>query len=254
MRTILNLFPMVVAVIFALIPCMASAEIAYKGFTINESECAAMPQMATMASRTEEQMDMATSVGESPDLIRFFQGLPIALKSISVPGGTPGLYLGGPSGGVEIYPNIIVIGHKPVLLHEMLHAYHDRVLKDGFMNAEIFRYYLTAKSLHLFDNQSHMMSNQREFFACAATTYLFGVTAQEPFTRERLQQCDPEFYSYLQSLFGPGAGTFKGWLSLLNDPSKRLNLKNQLSCFGNAGVFDTSLGAQAFGIGTQRQA
>ena len=218
MKPRLKLSLIIVPAIIGLLPCPVSADIPYKGFTINESECATLPEMASMASRTEEQMDMATSVGESPELIRFFQGLPIALKSMSIPGGTPGLYLGGPGGGVEIYPTIIVIGHKPVLLHEMLHAYHDRVLKDGFMNADIVRYYLTAKSLHFFDNQSHMMSNQREFFACAATTYLFGVTAQEPFTRERLKQCDPEFYSYLQALFGPTAGTFKGWLSLLKQP------------------------------------
>jgi len=215
MRTILNPFPMLAAVIFGLIPCMAFAEIAYNGFIINDSECSGLPQEEAMISQSKQQIDIASGVGESQDLLRFFQGLSISLKSTQIPGGTPGLYLGTPTREVEIYPRIAITGHKPVLLHEMLHAYHDQKLPDGFMNAEILRYYLTAKSRQFFDNQSHMMSNQREFFACAATTYLFGVTAQEPFTRDRLKQCDPEFYSYLQKLFGPEAGAFTGWLSLL---------------------------------------
>ena len=192
------------------------AEIAYDGFTVHEEECSGSPQLGAMIAQSQQQIDIAASVGEPPELLRFFQGLRISLKPTQVPGGTPGLYLGAPTREVDIYPLILVTGHKPVLLHEMLHAYHDQKLTDGFRNAEVLNYYLMAKSRHLFDEQSHMMSNEREFFACAATTYLFGVTAQEPFTRERLKQCDPEFYSYLQKLFGPGSGTSTGWLSLLN--------------------------------------
>ena len=197
-------------------PVHAKAEIAYKGFTVHEEECSGLPQLDAMVSQSKQQIDIASGVGESEDLLHFFQGLRITLKPTQIPGGTPGLYLGAPTREVDIYSSIMVTGHKPVLLHEMLHAYHDQRLPDGFRNAEILRYYLTAKSRHLFDGKSHMMSNEREFFACAATTYLFGVTAQEPFTRERLKQCDPEFYSYLQSLFGPGTGTTTGWLSFLN--------------------------------------
>jgi hypothetical protein len=215
----MNPFPkpllLIAAVIFMAIGCRA--EIGYSGFTIHEEACSALPELDTMVSQSKEQIDIASGVGESQELLQFFQGLRITLKPIQVPGGTPGLYLGAPTREVEIYPRIMITGHKPVLLHEMLHAYHDQKLPDGFMNSEILRYYMTAKSLHLFDNQSHMMSNQREFFACAATTYLYGVTAQEPFTRDRLKQCDPEFYSYLQKLFGPGAGTYTGWLSLMEN-------------------------------------
>jgi hypothetical protein len=200
-------------------PSRADAEILYKGFTIDESACSGMPQMDSMVSRTRDQIDLLSGVGESEEMLRFFQSIRITLKPIPLSGGTPGLYLGNQTRDVEILPVITLTGHKPVLLHEMLHAYHDLKLEGGFMNNDILRYYLTARSRHLFDSHSHMMSNQREFFACAATTYLFGVTAQEPFTRERLKQCDPEFYSYLESLFGSGAGGYTGWLSFL--PQKK---------------------------------
>ena len=201
----------------------ADAEVAYKGFQIDESECAGIPQVDSMVSRTKDQIDMVFGLGESDDMIRFFQTLQIRLKSSPLSGGTPGLYLGNHTRDVEILPTITVTGHKPVLLHEMLHAYHDLKLEGGFMNSDILRYYLTAKSRHLFDVQSHMMSNQREFFACAATTYLFGVTAQEPFTREHLKQADPEFYAYLATLFGPSTGAYTGWLSYLMECRGSLN-------------------------------
>jgi len=215
MKRVWKLVINITAGMLFLVSGIAHAEIAYKGFQIDESECAGIPQMDSMVARTKDQIDMVFGLGEPDDMIRFFQTLQIRLKSSPLSGGTPGLYVGNHMRDVEILPTITVTGHKPVLLHEMLHAYHDLKLEGGFMNSDILRYYLTAKSRHLFDVQSHMMSNQREFFACAATTYLFGVTAQEPFTREHLKQADPEFYAYLQSLFGPGTGTYTGWLSYL---------------------------------------
>ncbi len=219
MRIKLKLISIILVGILEVTPCSAYAEIFYKGFKIDESACSGMKQMDSMLSRTRDQIDLLSSVGESEETLRFFQSIRIKLKSTPLSGGTPGLYEGNQTRNVEILPVITLSSHKPVLLHEMLHAYHDLKLEGGFMNKDILRYYLTARSRHLFDPHSHMMSNQREFFACAATTYLYGVTAQEPFTRERLKECDPEFYSYLESIFGYVAGGYRGWLSLI--PQKK---------------------------------
>ena len=71
----------------------ADAEVAYKGFQIDESECAGIPQVDSMVSRTKDQIDMVFGLGESDDMIRFFQTLQIRLKSSPLSGGTPGLYL-----------------------------------------------------------------------------------------------------------------------------------------------------------------
>jgi hypothetical protein len=61
--------------------------------------------------------------------------------------------------------------------------------------------------------QNRSMRNDMEYFACASTTYLFGVTAHEPFNREKLKERQPAFSEYLERLFGPSAGTFKGSLT-----------------------------------------
>jgi hypothetical protein len=51
-----------------------------------------------------------------------------------------------------------------------------------------------------------------EFFACSTTTFLYGNTAQEPFTRIKLQQNQPVYFQFLTELFGGGAGKYEGKL------------------------------------------
>lgn len=55
-----------------------------------------------------------------------------------------------------------------------------------------------------------MVSTVGEFFACSTTTYLAGATAQEPFRRATLKEKQPEWYAYLQKLFGEDAGKHDG--------------------------------------------
>jgi hypothetical protein len=106
-----------------------------------------------------------------------------------------------------------VIFHKPILLHELLHALHNQRLPHGFDNPRIRQFYERAKLLNVYNAKSHMMSNDREFFACTGTTYLFGVTAQEPFKREKIEENQPAYFEFLQKLFGPNAGNYTGSLT-----------------------------------------
>jgi transposase len=111
---------------------------------------------------------------------------------------------------VELSVSVVAYRHRPVLLHEFLHAFHDHELKDGTKNAEILTYYERAKLKGDYSPQSHMMENVGEFFACAATTYLAGYTGQEPFLREKLQSSQPRFLEYLKAVFGPDSGRYEG--------------------------------------------
>ena len=61
------------------------------------------------------------------------------------------------------------------------------------------------------------MRTPGEFFACAATTYLFGVTAQEPFQRSKIEEAQPELFAHLKSMFGPDAGSYAGSLQRTTD-------------------------------------
>jgi hypothetical protein len=192
-------------------PAMA---VSYRGFVIDESAVQDLPDLAALISATQEQIDMVHAVGLPAEIVQFFQRVKFQL----VPAGTfksptPGRYTGRGDRSVEVSAGLVRIGHKPVLLHELLHAYHDKRIDGGFRNAAIRRLFEAAKSISGFAAKSHMMANDKEYFACIATTYLFGVTAQEPFRREKLTQLQPASVDYLKTLFGPNAGRYEGALS-----------------------------------------
>ena len=185
----------------------------YHGFRIEESAITKASNLAAIRRATQDQIDIVRSVGLPPDVLEFFQTVRFEL----IPAGTtrvrtPGLY-SRRDRTVKVAAGIVVVGHKPVLLHELLHAFHDQRVKDGFDNRDIARFYAQAQKLGAYARSSHMMENAREYFACSATTYLFGVTAQEPFKRDRIRSAQPEFYAFLEAMFGPAAGRYAGSLT-----------------------------------------
>jgi hypothetical protein len=191
-----------------------SAAQAYRGFTIDDSAVLKAPDLEAILAATQEQIDMVHAIGLPPDVLAFVSGVKFEL----VPPGTfkrptPGRYSGRKDGTVQVSSAVVRIGHKPVLLHELLHAYHDKQIKQGYRNSEIVGLYKEAQSIPAFAAKSHMMENVQEYFACAATTYLFGVTAQEPFNREKVREHQPRLHEYLTKLFGPTAGTHAGSLT-----------------------------------------
>ena len=101
------------------------------------------------------------------------------------------------------------------VLHELAHAYHDRVL--GFDHAEIQAAYERAKAAGIYENverwlgngrpntheRAYAMSNAREYFA-ETTEAFFGRNDFFPFTREELEKHDPPMASLLTRLWGAG--------------------------------------------------
>ena len=159
-----------------------------------------------------EQIDIVSAVGLGRSTLAFLQSVPLVV----VPAGairheTPGQYVRGDQ-VVKLTSRITSVGHKPVLLHELLHAYHNQKIAGGLGNPDIRNLYEHAKAMMIYGAKSHMMQNPAEFFACAGTTFLFGVTAQEPFRRERLLK-QSELLQFLSEIFGPTCGSYEGWLS-----------------------------------------
>ena len=185
----------------------------YRGFTIDESRVQNLPNLNEVRIATKEQIDIVCAVGLPAEILEFFQSVSFVLVSAdTMPRNSPGLY-GGKDRSVKVTSRIVTTGHKPVLLHELLHAYHDQRLPEGFKNRDVVKYFEQAKtSGTYYASKSHMMQNQSEFFACAGTAYLFGVTAQEPFKRDKVKDAQPEFSTYLKNLFGPEAGSCAGSL------------------------------------------
>lgn len=97
-------------------------------------------------------------------------------------------------------------------LHELAHAYHDRVL--GFDNAEIEAAFQHAKAAGKYDSvlrqdsegrkrlaKAYAMTNAKEYFA-ECTEAFFTHNDFFPFTREELKQHDPAMYALLEKLWG----------------------------------------------------
>jgi hypothetical protein len=105
-----------------------------------------------------------------------------------------------------------VLPQVPVMLHELLHAYHNGVMERGFKNKVIAYYFDQAKSKIKDDEakskddqyakDAYLLTNDREFFAVTASVFLFGKDGQEPFTREKIKKTQPEYYQWLVWLFG----------------------------------------------------
>ena len=186
----------------------------YRGFTIDESAVRRQADLAAIIAATKEQIDIVHAVGLPPDILAFVESVKFEL----VPTGTfkaptPGIYTGRRNQNVQVSEAIVTTGHKPVLLHELMHAYHDQRIEHGFGNPAILGFYRQAQAMPAYAAKSHMMSNEMEYFACTATAYLFGVTAQEPFNRGKVRQHQPDYYDYLRKLFGPDAGGYAGSLT-----------------------------------------
>jgi putative heme-binding domain-containing protein len=99
-------------------------------------------------------------------------------------------------------------------LHELAHAYHDRVLPKGFRNAEIQAAYARAKDAGKYDKverhhgngrpntfeKAYAMSSPMEYFA-ETTEAFFSRNDFFPFTRDELKKHDPDMLNLLGKLW-----------------------------------------------------
>jgi len=96
-----------------------------------------------------------------------------------------------------------VSAELPILLHELLHFYHGRILPEGSQYAAIMVYYATAKNGKLYPEKEYVLSNQMEFFAVTASIFLYGSDYEHaPHTRAQLKDAQPDYYRFLVWLFG----------------------------------------------------
>ncbi|MFM2167076.1 MAG: hypothetical protein RIS79_1447 [Verrucomicrobiota bacterium] len=97
-------------------------------------------------------------------------------------------------------------------LHELAHAFHDRVL--GFENAQIEAAYQKAKASGLYDrvqrqdsegrkrlDRAYAMTNAKEYFAECSEAF-FTKNDFYPFTNAELKKHDPDMFELLSKLWG----------------------------------------------------
>jgi hypothetical protein len=165
----------------------------YRGFTVDISSA---PNFTDILDSIKHQIDIVADCGVKPDILAFFQSQIIVLKSSGDHGGEFDSNSEGVSAFASAQPP-----DNPVILHELLHAYHFRMVPERFSNPVILRFYSEAK-LAGYKEGAYLLKNPQEFFAVTASLYLWGKVARPPFTRENLKVRQPDYYAWLGQLFG----------------------------------------------------
>src|ERR1700761_2001202 len=162
----------------------------YRGYTYDLSENSNRADVASTADMIHHQLDVVESSGLSPRVLQFFRSVPIvasemacldenaaaACYGFSLPDRgqselrTPTIWdndthrwtnsdpvqLAADSGvGVILLrPNMIRYEKDPVMLHELLHAYHAKLMPNGYENKGIKEFYAEAQSKNLFPKEA----------------------------------------------------------------------------------------------------
>jgi RimJ/RimL family protein N-acetyltransferase len=129
----------------------------YKGFRIDLSAARGTMADAKMIAAVKRQVDLVEQAKLKPQVLAFMRTIPVWANPKETRTG-PGHY--SRRTGIDLRMPLLE-PNKPILLHELLHAYHDQQLPNGFENADIRRFYERAQSAG-WPKDSYMMSNHHE--------------------------------------------------------------------------------------------
>lgn len=176
----------------------APVTFAYRGFTVDTTEAQSAPNLKDVEKSLKHQIDIAADCGATPKIIDFFKSQTIFVKPGQGDGG--GRFSSKVKGvAVDV---AVQAPEKPVVLHEMLHAYHWWVLPDGFKNAEVEQFYERARDGGFYPPDSYVLKNVQEFFAVTGSLYLWGNVDRPPHDRKTLHDKQPVYYQWLGDQFG----------------------------------------------------
>jgi len=177
---------------------------AYHGFHIDD-HLLSDQQKADFSSKDapslDRQLDIVESVGLAPDVLNFFKGITIYVDPELR--GNPGYFSVRDGTAIVSVQPLVFPDNKPILLHELLHAYHYGVL--SMSNPTIRDAYGAPRRGNAYPaafQNSHFLSNEKEFFAISGTIYLFGNIQQPPFNCEILAKTAPGYLEFLGKTFG----------------------------------------------------
>ncbi|OWV78000.1 hypothetical protein ATY77_29465 [Rhizobium sp. R634] len=170
----------------------------YHGWQVDLSNARGAEPDKEMVAAVKRQLDIVEHVDLKPDVLVFMRTIPIWANPAAAAFG-PGHY--SSKTGIDLRVRSLD-PDKPIILHELLHAYHDRMLPGGFGNGDVRQFFSNGRGL--WPGDSYMMSNDREFFAVTASVYLYGDIDRPPYSRSQLREKQPKYYQWLATLFDDG--------------------------------------------------
>jgi len=170
------------------------------GFTIDAHLFSPEQRMA-LRPALQRQLEIVESVGLPDKVIAFFRTIPIFIDPTLRDEAGRYSRMDG-EWRVRVRPSEMS-PIRPIILHELLHAYHHQVL--SLDNPEILHAFHDAHSSNLYPRyrSAHFLDNEKEYFAVIGSIYLFGRIQQPPFTCELPATLQPEFIKFLEQQFGP---------------------------------------------------
>jgi hypothetical protein len=173
-------------------------KLTWRGLTVDATEIKDAPQYKAIMTSLVHQIDIVADSGAKPEQLQFFRSQTVLVKH-APPGGLGHFDSRHP--GVTL-ADVVAEPQKPILLHELLHAYHFRVIPGGYRNAEILTFFNRAQSSEAYQKDAYLLKNVQEFFAVTASLYLWGNVDRPPHTRDKLKAAQPVYYAWLGQLFG----------------------------------------------------
>ena len=186
--------------LFSLLTAQSPApdhELRHRGFVMNMSAVEHQSNIVALTAAMRHQLDIAADSGAKPEILAFFRNQKIAVLPTTGHGG--GLY--ARARGVEL-DGVVPPHNNPVVLHEFMHAMHNRYLPQSSDNPDIVQFYQRAVTNQLYSKGEYLLTNKGEFFAVTASLYLWGSVAREPHNRETLRAKQPNYYKWLGDIFG----------------------------------------------------
>jgi len=157
-------------------------------------------QVEAIFATLVKQLEIVDSVGVPERVATFFKTVPIVLNPASNAeyAQVDGRWV------VSIGPESQLPDNKPIVLHELLHAFHHQVLMQP--TPEIASAYAQAVRKRIYPAkyaQAHFLENGREYFAVIGSIFLFGTIQQPPYNCGIAMREQPDFIAYLSRILGP---------------------------------------------------
>lgn len=178
--------------------------VVHRGFTIDVTEVTSDADYASVLTAMKGQLDLVANVKMPAASLAFFRTVPIVMQAVA---GRP--RYGAGRVVIPLRSEAPYASDRPIVLHELCHAYHDLKLADGFNNSTILGFYEQAKQSGKFPGDSYMLSTNPEYFAMMTSVFMHGSAARDPYVRDSIRVKQPAMYAWLVKEFGERAAPSK---------------------------------------------
>jgi hypothetical protein len=171
------------------------------GFTVEYGEVG-LDKLQKMQSSLEQQMQIVEQSGVPPATLQFFQSVPVVIvKELDTGFGHARVDESGRQ-IVELKAAKLP-ADRPILLHELLHAYHGQKLGPTPMIRDSYRQAVQSGVYRRYA-KAHFLEAPNEYFAVIGSIFLYGKRIdQPPFDCSLTAKYQPQFIAFLTEQFGP---------------------------------------------------